>query len=146
MNCMYLKIRSRKYQKYIYCKQKNKEINFCDCKSCKDKDFKKTKELKKKSNKLKNLESKRFSIITNNLKICYVCQKRKKDDLNEVFEGSNRQMSMKYGLVIPVCRTCHTEYDLNKELRQKYQREAQKIFEEKYGHDLFMQEFKKNYL
>ena len=146
MNCMYLKIRSRKYKKYIYCKQKDKEINFYDCKSCKDKDFKKTKELKKKSNKLKNLEAKRFSIITNNLKICYVCQKRKKDDLNEVFEGSNRQMSMKYGLVIPVCRTCHTEYDLNKELRQKYQREAQKIFEEKYGHDLFMQEFKKNYL
>ena len=146
MNCMYLKIRSRKYQKYIYCKQKDKEINFYDCKSCKDKDLKKTKELKKKSNKLKNLEAKRFSIITNNLKICYVCQKRKKDDLNEVFEGSNRQMSMKYGLVIPVCRTCHTEYDLNKELRQKYQREAQKIFEEKYGHDLFMQEFKKNYL
>lgn len=146
MNCMYLKIRSRKYQKYIYCKQKDKEINFYDCKSCKDKDFKKTKELKKKSNKLKNLEAKRFSIITNNLKICYVCQKRKKDDLNEVFEGSNRQMSMKYGLVIPVCRTCHTEYDLNKELRQKYQREAQKIFEEKYGHDLFMQKFKKNYL
>ena len=146
MNCMYLKIRSRKYQKYIYCKQKDKEINFYDCKSCKDKDFKKTKELKKKSNKLKNLEAKRFSIITNNLKICYVCQKRKKDDLNEVFEGSNRQMSMKYRLVIPVCRTCHTEYDLNKELRQKYQREAQKIFEEKYGHDLFMQEFKKNYL
>lgn len=146
MNCMYLKIRSRKYQKYIYCKQKDKEINFYDCKNCKDKDFKKTKELKKKSNKLKNLEAKRFSIITNNLKICYVCQKRKKDDLNEVFEGSNRQMSMKYGLVIPICRTCHTEYDLNKELRQKYQREAQKIFEEKYGHDLFMQEFKKNYL
>lgn len=144
--CIYLRFRSKKYQKYIYCKKKKKEINFCDCKNCKYKTFKEVKELKKKSKKQKKLENNRFSIITDNLKICYVCQKKKKDDLNEVFGGSNRQMSMKYGLVIPICRTCHTEYDLNKEFRQKYQREAQKKFEEKYGHDLFMQEFRKNYL
>lgn len=146
MKCINFRIRTRNYEKYLYCVKKHKEIKFKDCNNCKYKDFKPVKELKKKSNKLKNLEAKRFSIITDNLKICYVCQKRKKDDFNEVFEGSNRQMSMKYGLVIPICRQCHIEYDLNKELRQKYQREAQKKFEEKYGHDLFMQEFKKNYL
>lgn len=146
MKCINFRIRTKKYEKYLYCIKKHKEIEFKDCRNCKDKNFKPVKELKKKSNKLKNLEAKRFSIITDNLKICYVCQKRKKDDFNEVFEGSNRQMSMKYGLVIPICRLCHTEYDLNKELRQKYQKEAQKKFEEKYGRDLFMQEFKKNYL
>ena len=53
---------------------------------------------------------------------------------------------MKYGLVIPVCRKCHSEYDINKELRLKYQQEAQRIFEEKYSHELFMKEFKKNKL
>lgn len=146
MKCIHFKIRSKKYHKYIYCKKKNKEITFCDCRNCKEKEYKAVKELKKKSKKLKNLEAKRYSIITDNLKVCYVCQKKKKDDLNEVFEGSNRQMSMKYGLVIPICRSCHTEYDLNKNLRQKYQKEAQKKFEEKYGHELFMQEFRKNYL
>ena len=146
MKCINFSIRTRNEEKYLYCVKKHKEIKFKDCSNCKYKEFKPIKELKKKSNKLKKLEAKRYSIITDNLKVCYICQKRKKDDLNEVFEGSNRQMSMKYGLVIPVCRQCHIKYDLNKELRQKYQREAQKKFEEKYGRDLFMQEFKKNYL
>lgn len=63
-----------------------------------------------------------------------------------MFEGSNRQMSMKYGLVIPVCRECHTQYDLDKELRAEYQIEAQQIFEEIHSHELFMQEFKKDYI
>lgn len=54
-------------------------------------------------------------------------------------------MSMKYGLVIPVCRKCHNEYDIDKELRNKYQKEAQLKFEEIYSHELFMNEFKKNY-
>ena len=146
MKCINFRIRTRNYEKYLYCTKRGKEIEFKDCSNCKYKEFKPIKELKKKSNKLKKIEAKRFSIITDNLKVCYVCKKKKKDDLNEIFEGSNRQMSMTYGLVIPICRQCHIEYDLNKELRQKYQREAQKKFEEKYGHDLFMQEFKKNYL
>ena len=53
-------------------------------------------------------------------------------------------MSMKYGLVIPVCRECHSKYDLNKELREKYQKEAQLRFEEIHSHEVFMKEFKKN--
>lgn len=146
MKCINLKIRTKKYQKYIYCTEKRKQIKFNECKECKYKKYKTVKEIKKKSKNLKKLEDKRFSIITSNLKVCYICKQKKKDDLNEVFGGSNRQISMKYGLVIPVCRTCHIEYDLNKELRQKYQIEAQKIFEEKYSHELFMAEFKKNYL
>ena len=42
--CIYLRFRSKKYQKYIYCKKKKKEINFCDCKNCKYKAFKEVKE------------------------------------------------------------------------------------------------------
>ncbi len=85
MNCKNLKIRTKKYQRYIYCVAKHKEINFKECKICTRKEFKKVKEIKKKSNKLKNLEQKRTSIITSNLKICYICQKRKKEDLHEIF-------------------------------------------------------------
>ena len=50
------------------------------------------------------------------------------------------------GLVIPICRECHQEWKENKELRQKYQREAQLKFENMHNHEFFMQEFKKNYL
>ena len=146
MKCKNLRIRTEKYQRYIYCIQKKKKIQYSECKECKYKEFKQQKELKKKSKKLKKIEDTRFSIITNDLNLCYICQVKRKNDLNEVFGGSNRQMSMKYGLVIPACRECHSEYDINKELRLKYQQEAQRIFEEKYGHELFMKEFKKNKL
>ena len=146
MKCKNLRIRTEKYQRYIYCIQKKKKIQYSECKECKYKEFKQQKELKKKSKKLKKIEDTRFSIITNDLNLCYICQVKRKKYLNEVFGGSNRQMSMKYGLVIPVCRKCHSEYDINKELRLKYQQEAQRIFEEKYSHELFMKEFKKNKL
>lgn len=146
MKCINLRFRTKDYQKYIYCVRKKKQIKYQECCNCKYKEYKQVKELKKKTKKLKKLEDKRFSIITDNLNVCYICKRRKKDDLNEVFEGSNRQMSMKYGLVIPVCRECHTQYDLDKELRAEYQIEAQQIFEEIHSHELFMQEFKKDYI
>ena len=146
MKCINFRFRTKDYQKYIYCTKKKKKIQYEECKDCKDKEYKQVKELKKKSNKLKRLENNRFSIITDNLKTCYICKQKKKDDLNEVFEGSNRQMSMKYGLVIPSCRECHNKYDLDINLRSKYMKEAQIIFESIYSHELFMKEFKKNYL
>lgn len=144
--CIYLRFRSKKYQKYIYCKKKKKEISFCDCKNCKYKTFKEVKELKKKSKKQKKIENNRFSIITNNFKICYICNKNKKEDLHEIFGGCNRGKSMQWGLVIPICRECHQEWKTNKELRIKYQQEAQFKFEDQYDHELFMQEFRKNYI
>ncbi|MCI8654555.1 MAG: hypothetical protein HFJ48_01590 [Clostridia bacterium] len=98
MQCIHLKIRTKKYEKYIYCKQKKKKIEFKECKTCKYIEYKKIKELKKKSNKLKSLESKRYSIITNNLKICYICRTKKKEDLHEIFGGSNRQKKYDLGL------------------------------------------------
>ena len=53
---------------------------------------------------------------------------------------------MQWGLVIPICRECHQEWKTNKELRIKYQQEAQFKFEDQYDHELFMQEFRKNYI
>lgn len=146
MQCIHLKIRTKKYDKYIYCKQRKKKIEFIKCKNCKYKEFKKAKELKKKSNKLKSLESKRYSIITDNLKICYICTQKRKDDLHEIFGGSNRIKSMVWGLVIPICRECHNIWKTDKDMRKEYQQEAQKIFEKEHSHELFMREFKKNVL
>lgn len=59
-------------------------------------------QIKKKSKKLTKLEKNRFSILTDNLEKCYFC-KNKKMELHEVFRGRNRQKSMKWGLVIPIC-------------------------------------------
>lgn len=90
MKCVNFRIRTKKYQKYFYCIFKKKKIQLRECASCINKEYKIQKELKKKSKNLKKLEDKRFSIITDNLKICYICNMNKKDDLNEIFEGKNR--------------------------------------------------------
>ena len=76
MNCKYLKIRTKNYNKYIYCSNPNlkKEINFKQCKNCKYKDYKPIKELKKKSKNLKKLEDKG-----------YVVKKKAKEDKRKFY-------------------------------------------------------------
>lgn len=101
--------------------------------------------IKKKSNKLAKLERNRFSIITKDLEHCYLC-KNKKDDLHELVEGKNRQVSMKYGLVIPICRKCHEIVTNDKTLQDKLHKVAQKEFKKHYKTENFMQIFGQNYL
>lgn len=109
------------------------------------KKIKKSAEIKKKSSKLAKLEKNRFSIITNNLEKCYFCQNQK-EDLHEVIEGKNRQVSMKYGLVIPICRKCHEKVTNDKTLQEKLHKVGQKAFEKHYKTENFIQVFGKNYL
>lgn len=100
--------------------------------------------MKFKSKKLAKLERNRFSILTCDLTTCIECG-RPKQDLNEIYPGRNRQNSMKYGLVIPMCRRCHTEYTNNREMQLKWMKIGQKAFEELYDKD-FLDIFKRNYL
>lgn len=102
-------------------------------------------EIKKKSNKLAKLERNRFSIITNELDRCYIC-KAKKCDLHEIFGGRNRQASMKYGLVIPVCRKCHEMIPKSKTLTKNLHKVGRKAFEKEYKTENFVQIFGKNYI
>lgn len=102
--------------------------------------------IKKKSSKLAKLERNRFSILTNDLETCYICKKAKKKDLHEIYEGKNRQISMKYGLVIPVCRKCHDLITNDKTLQEKYHQVGQKVFKKHYKNENFEKVFGKNYL
>lgn len=99
------------------------------------------KKIKKKSSKLAKLERKRYSIITYNLDICYICQEHKKDHFDEVFGGRNRQTSMKYGLVIPICFKCHRELTDNPLKKKAIQEEAKQKFIKKYSEEKFIKEF-----
>ena len=148
MNCKYLKIRTKNYSKYIYCSNPNlkKEITFKECKNCKYKEYKPIKELKKKSKNLKKLEDKRYSILTDNLKICYICQKRRKKHMHEIYKGSNRQTSMKNGFCIPVCNICHEETENNTELDKRLKQECQKEYEKTHSREEFIKLIGKSYL
>ena len=102
-------------------------------------------QIKKKSSKLAKLEKNRFSIITKDLEHCYLCG-NKKQELHELIEGKNRQASMKYGLVIPICRKCHNLVTNDRTLQEKLHKVAQKEFEKHYKTENFVQIFGKNYL
>lgn len=92
----------------------------------KDKRKAESSRIKQKSSKLAKLERNRFSIITKDLEHCYICTKKgmkniPKDDLHELLEGKNRQVSMKYGV-------------------------AQKEFKKHYKTENFIQIFGQSYL
>lgn len=98
--------------------------------------------LKQKSNKLAKMERNRTSILTNNMEKCFICGK-KATDKHEVFRGRNRQKSIKWKLVVPLCRPCHTLVDNNDEASEHLlEKTARKVFVKKYGKEKFIEEFK----
>ena len=72
--------------------------------------------MKRKTSKLRKLESSRYSIITDNLDKC-ICCNRNAEDINEIFMGRNRLNSIRYGLCIPLCRSCHTKFHNDREMQ-----------------------------
>ena len=156
MNCIYLK---QKLNRTLECKKQKKIINIRECNSCKYKEYKctefsknsanstlKNSTLHKKGAKLVKLERNRFSAFTDDLDHCIIC-KRKKEHLHEIFFGSNRQKSMQYNFVIPLCHECHTEMHINKEWQEYWHVKGQEYWERFIGsREEFIEVFGKSYL
>lgn len=98
--------------------------------------------MKNKTNKLARLEKNRFSIFTDNYNKCYFCGKEGKMDKHEVYGGSNRQRSMKYGLIVPLCRDCHGNEEIISTLRVK----CQEIYELNHTREEFIKIIGKSYI
>jgi hypothetical protein len=145
-NCIHLRIRSKKYNKYSYCIKNKKEITFEDCQNCKYKEYKKVKPLvaktplKQRSSKQNKLERNRYSIFTDNFDKCIECPnvKNLKVDKHEIFRGRNRLNSIKWGLVIPLCRGCHND----PEIERKWRLKGYNKFVELHGKEKFIEVFK----
>lgn len=106
--------------------------------------------MKQKSNKLANLERKRFSLFTDDLTKCIICGKSPINK-HEIFGGKNRLRSIEFGLVIPLC-TCehHNQIEckgihFNKKLQKEWKIKGQVIFETTYPHLNFIDIFGKSY-
>lgn len=143
MNCKYYRTRTKKYKKYGYCTKYKKEVSLF-CKECNTIEYKEIKTIKKRTNKQAQAEKNRKSIFTNDLYHCIICGK-KRDNLHEVFFGRNRQLSIKYGLVIPLCIECHQEIHKNKKLQDIWHKKGQDIFETYYPDLDFLKIFRQNY-
>lgn len=101
--------------------------------------------IKKRSNRLAKAEKERFSIITQDLDNCIICGK-KRHHLHEIFFGTGkRQLSMKYGLVIPLCYKCHDIIHKEAVLQDIWHIKGQEAFEKEYPDLDFLKIFGKNY-
>lgn len=65
-----------------------------------------------------------------------------RQDLHEVYGGSNRKRSIENGLVVPLCRECHEDYEILEWLKRFVQLE----FERTHTREEFIQIFGKSYL
>lgn len=163
MKCIYLK---QKFNHKFECKRNKEEICLKDCSNCPYKEYKKCTitvkkttykwknaqkspvycaKMKQRSNKLAKLEKNRFSLFTDNMNKCYFCP-NKKDHIHEIFCGRNRQNSMKYGLCLPICESCHSTYQNDFLFNEKWHKKGQAIFNKTYPDLNFENIFKKNYL
>lgn len=88
---------------------------------------------------------------------CYLCNLLHGIDMDQIreehhimFGGQHRKKSEHYGLKVYLCilhhRTGREAVHINKETNELLKEIAQIAFEKKYSHELWMQEFGKNYV
>jgi len=83
-------------------------------------------------------------------KECWFCGARNGLHRHHVFGGPNRRHSEDYSLVVWLCAAHHNmsshSVHMDREMDLKLKRYAQSVFEGEYGHDAYMETFKRNYL
>lgn len=87
------------------------------------------------------------SILQNN-KTCLICGSTYVEE-HHVFEGSRRKASEKWGMKVYLCLEHHrgnTGVHMNTAFSIRLKKSAQERFERKWGHDKFMEVFKKSWL
>ena len=145
--CVYLRIRQKNRQIYYYCANKRENVQKCCHIGCLEKEYKKYKQLKQKSDKQKSLEENRFSILQNSLNKCYFCN-NKATDWHELLKGRNRKKCIEWGLCVRVCRNCHSRTENDSKFYQGGRILAQKVWQDYYNksEDDFIKEFGRSYL
>lgn len=101
--------------------------------------------MKYKSSKLQKLERNRYSILTNDLEHCYICGNPLVEK-HEIYGGSNRQVSMKNGFVVPLCREHHRLLTDNPLMALPLKQECQKEYERTNSREDFIKLVGKSYL
>lgn len=159
--CIHLKKRKNK----PYCKIRNNQIAFSECKECKEKEYKtkikqnssykkekctisskKCAKMRFKSNKLAKFERNRFSVFTDT-DYCFMCGSIYQLTWNEIYRGKNRINSMKYGFCLRMCLSCHRLYQDDVDFNEYWHRQAQLYWENNIStREEFLKVFWRNWL
>ena len=89
------------------------------------------------------------SIVQEDDSRCYICGCRVNLECHHVMSGANRKWSEVYGLTVMLCRDHHTgRIGVHSDyiLKERLEKDAQRAFEQRYGHTAWMSIFRKNYL
>lgn len=92
------------------------------------------------------------NLLQGSIAECFFTKDPNKENLciHHIFRGAFRDKSTKYGCWIWLRPEWHnqTNYSVHndKKLEMKLQAMCQMAFEDKYGHELFMKEFKRDYI
>ena len=89
------------------------------------------------------------SIIQEDDTRCYICGCQRNLERHHAMSGSNRKLAEVYGLTVMLCADhhrgsigVHSDYIL----KERIEKDAQRAFEQRYGHTAWMSIFRKNYL
>ena len=90
------------------------------------------------------------SIIQTGEPRCYVCGSMVNLEIHHAMHGTaNRKLAEKYHLTVWLCRDHHTgRLGVHSDpiIDERIKKDAQRAFEAQYGHSMWMQTFRKNYL
>ena len=126
MKCKNFLVRSKNYKKYFYCKLYKKEIEYTDCKNCKDVDFKKIKRIKVVSKK-KNVSRETYNIVYNRDKgICRLCGNNNIQLHHIIYRSEAKELIDEPSNCIMLCESCHRLVHSNKHYWQPILKEKVK--------------------
>lgn len=144
--CVFLKLKTKKKRRYLYCQKAGKEISFSCCKCCAFKEYKR----KTYHDKCKNQYSIMPPLVITSLQddrqiICFN-KKCKYYHKHHVFAGTGKRLlSDKYGLFVWIDPLTHADFHNNIKLRKLLENEGRKAFEEHYPTLNFTEIFGKTY-
>ena len=135
--CIYFRIRSKKYKKYIYCNYLKKEIKNFECKECQNKNYKKKKAIKGKKHK-----QTKYTEISRKVKEavwerdnheCIFCGK----EVSVFYANAHFIPRSAGGLgieenIFTACENCHREQD-NGQDSKEYDEDAENHLKSIYG-------------
>jgi len=113
MKCTFLKYRSKKQIKFLWCNALKKEIKYVDCNGCKHKEYKKIKSIKKVSKKRIVVSEKSYNIVFEKSKgKCALCDKYDNLQYHHIYYRSERKDLIDdptNGIML-----CHKDFSKNK--------------------------------
>ena len=143
MLCANILKRSKNYKTVFYCKKYKRYINIStDCESCSDFILKRNRPIRKRTAKQNKIERYRDKDLIKTGYCGYCGKYCEKLDPHEIYGGSNRKRSIKYGFVKLLCRKCHENEKILQELKIKTQKE----FETSRTREEFIEIIGKSYL